>query len=59
MNIAVTIAFILLVVLGLLMLFAPGLLIREDKRDDPQAVSCSAMSRTATRRLCWNVRMSS
>ena len=39
MNIIVTIAFILMVVLGLLMLFAPGLLIREDKRDDPQAVS--------------------
>ncbi len=39
MNAIVTIAFIMMIVLGLIMIFAPTLLIREDKRDDPQAVS--------------------
>ena len=39
MNAIGSIAMILMIGLGLVMIFAPNLLIREDKRDDPQSVS--------------------
>ncbi len=39
LNVIGPIAIVVMLILGAVMILAPNLLIREDKRDDPQAVS--------------------